>query len=191
MEWVEKCYGPLRFVGVPWCGKIPFLCRGVPIAVARTKMVEDALSAGCTHIFFLDTDHVPESPLDPNEALRLLYECDADIVTGLYRAKKKEGYPYNIWKRVSGGYTPIESWSGNWFECDVAGIGNSLIKREVFEKIPKPWFKWEELAPSEDFYFFEKAAKHGFKLWVFADVKFSHIGSLAVQTDGNIRTLRV
>lgn len=191
MEWFERCYGPLRFIGVPWCDKVPHLCRGVPIAVCRNKLVEDALKEGCTHVFFIDSDHVPEMPPDPNEALRLLYECDTDMVTALYRAKKKTGYPYNIWKKVEGGYEQISKWTGNFFKIDVAGIGNSLIKREVFEKVPTPWFVWDREAPSEDFAFFEKCAKYGFRLHCFSEVRFSHIGTMAVQTDGKIRMLRV
>ncbi|TSA57010.1 hypothetical protein D4R42_02525 [bacterium] len=197
MEWSHRTYGPLIFNHVPWCEKVPLLCRGVPIAVSRNKLVEDALKAGCSHVFFIDADHVPETPADINEALRQLLLCDADMVTALYRAKKQEGFPYNIWKKVEGseGYVavPDGGWTEgtNFFTVDVAGIGNCLIKREVFEKIPKPWFIWDKPSPSEDFAFFEKAAKHGFKLWVFSAVRFSHIGKLAVQTDGKVRTLRV
>ena len=194
MEWSERTFGPLRFIVVPWCTKVHLILRGIPIAASRNKLVEDALKAGCSHVFFIDSDHVPETPADINEALRQLLLCDVDMVPALYRAKKPEGFPYNIWKRVEGvegEYTTVRKWTGNWFTVDVAGIGSCLIKREVFEKVPKPWFVWDKPSPSEDFYFFEKAAKHGFKLWVFSEIKFSHIGNLAVQADGKVRTLKV
>ena len=195
MEWFETTYGPLRFRPVPWFEKVPLLCRGAPIPVCRNKLVEDALRAGCTHIFFLDSDHVVESPRDPNQALRMLHLADAPIVTGLYRAKKRVGYPYNLWVRAEGleGYVPVEGWTkgSNWFTVDVAGIGNCLIKREVFLKVPRPWFLWDEESPSEDFYFFEKAADQGYKVHVLADVRFSHVGTLKVLSTGEIKMLEV
>lgn len=191
-EFFHTTYGPLLFREVPWCDKMPIARRGRPIAVDRNDMVEAALEAGCTHVFWLDSDHICEG--DVNEALQILYQWDEPIVTGLYRAKKQGGlYPYNIWKKLKGqeGYSPVQAWTEGTtsFQVDVAGIGNTLIKREVFEKVPKPWFKWDKPTPSEDFYFFEKCAEHGFKVIVCTLVKFSHIGLLKVLASGEIKPL--
>ena len=64
-------------------------------------------------------------------------------------------------------------------------------KREVFEKIPYPYFKWDKESPSEDFYFCQKAIEHGYEIRVFTDVKCSHIGMLKVKSDGSFSTLDV
>jgi len=192
LEWVETTYGPLRFVPVSWCVKNIFLGRGKPLATQREMLVEGALNWGCTHVLFIDSDNVVETPADPNEALRLLLECNAPIVSGLYRAKKPEGFMYCMWNEhpTENLMHVIESWTGNWIQPDLIGIGFCLIRREVFEKVPKPWFKWDKPTPSEDFYFIKKARQEGYVVNVFTDVRSSHIGTLAVTTDGEIRTLR-
>ena len=159
----------------------------------RNGLVEKALDWGCTHVLLLDSDNVVETPADPNEALRYLLERNEAIVSGLYRAKKQEGFPYCMWKEHPTDENlmiAIESFTGNWIQPDLIGIGFCLIKREVFEKVPKPWFKWDEPTPSEDFYFIKKARKAGYVVNVFTEVRVAHIGTLVVETEGNVRTLR-
>jgi GT2 family glycosyltransferase len=189
---VEKTWGPLRWVPLDWCEKIPLMCRVPSLPLARNILAKHALDAGATHLFWLDSDLVFEKPEDPNEALRLLYLCDAPIVAGLYRAKQKVGFNYAAWVKVEGGYAPIREWSGNYIRVDVTGLGCCLVKREVFEKVPKPWFKWvEEEAPSEDFAFFEKCREAGYEVRIFTEVRLSHIGALKVLSDGSVSTLDV
>ena len=194
LEWMTTTYGPLRFIPVDWCVKNIFLGKGLPLAVQRNSLVEDALKWGCTHVLFLDTDNVVETPPDPNEALKKLLACSEPIVSALYRAKKQEGFPYCMWMdtpdeehmTVIGGYT------GNWIQPDLIGIGFCLVRREVFEKVSKPWFKWDTLTPSEDFYFIKMARKAGYRVNVFTDVKLSHAGQMKVRAaDGSVRMLDV
>lgn len=194
LEFAIKTLVPL-YKAEDWCVKTFSFCRGVPVSVARDTLVKQALADPyVTHILFVDTDCIPEDPPDPNEALRRLYACDAPIVSGLYRAKQQIGFNYAAWMRVPGNqiaFTPIQSYTGNWFEVDAIGMGFCLIKREVFETIPPPWFPWPTETPSEDFNFCIKAKEYGYKIMVFADVKVSHIGSLKVKTDGSITTLEM
>ena len=187
-EFVDSIWGPLRHVPVAWCDKIPRMCRVPSLPVARNMLAQQALDAGATHLLWVDSDGVMESPTDPNEALKLLYQCDAPIAACLYRSKQKTGFNYAAWNRVKDGYTPIASWTGNWFPVDVTGMHFVLIKREVFEAVPKPWFHWEEESPSEDFYFFEKAAKAGYGVRIFSEVKLSHLGELKVLSSGKVTT---
>ncbi|RLI76734.1 hypothetical protein DRP04_12395 [Archaeoglobales archaeon] len=196
LEWVETTYGPLRFIPQPDFKKSTRLARGIlNLDTERNMLVELALEdPTVTHILFLDTDNIIESPKDPNQALRMLLSCNAPIASGLYRAKKPKGeYPYAMWvKNPHGeGYLPIAKWTGNWIKVDVIGFGFVLIKREVFEKVPKPWFQWKERAPSEDFFFCEKVAKYGYEVRVLTDVKLSHVGTLKVKSTGEITTLDV
>jgi len=189
-EFVESVWGPLRFKPLDWCDKIPRMCRVPSLPLARNILAQQALDAGSTHLFWIDSDHVFEQPPDdPNEALRMLYECNASIAAGLYRAKQKIGFNYAAWLKVEGGYTPIQRWTGNWIRVDVTGMGCCLIKREVFEAVPKPWFHWEEDdAPSEDFSFYEKANQKGYEVRIFTEVKLSHLGDLKVLSDGSVTT---
>lgn len=191
-EFVEKVWGPLRFQAVAWCDKLPLICRVPSLPLARNVLAQQALDGGIDYLFWIDSDHVFETPQDPNEALRLLYQCNAPIACGLYRAKQRIGLNYAAWMKAEGGYIPIQSWTGNWIRVDVTGFGCALIKAEVFRAVKPPWFHWEEAnAPSEDFYFWERAAKAGYEVRILTDCKLSHIGVLKVKTDGSVTTLDV
>lgn len=194
-EWIESTYGPLRYHPVDWCDKIPTLSKAPSLPVARDMLIKQSLELGADYTFFLDSDLIFENPKDPNLALRTLYQCMADnqdskIVSGLYRAKKKEGFSYAMWMKAPNdikGYVPISQWTGNWIEVQVTGLGCCLIDLEIFKTIPKPWFSWEQKDDiSEDFYFMEKARKYGFITKVFTDVKMSHIGTMKVLSNGTI-----
>ncbi len=184
-EWVESIWGPLRYIPQPDFAKTPRLSRGIlNLDTHRNELVKQALQdKAVTHILFLDTDVVCENPSDPNQALRMLLSTNVPIASGLYRAKKQKGeYPYAMWtKNTNGiGYLGIESWTGNWLKVSVIGFGIVLIKREVFETVPFPWFVWKEVAPSEDFYACELFAKYGFETRVLTAVQLSHLGTLKV-----------
>lgn len=184
MHFVERCYGPLRFQPVSWCNKTPFLSMGPPIDVARNTLVETALDAGMDYIFFIDSDMIPYQPPEPNLALYYLYSLEAPLASGIYRAKKRYGYFWAVWKKVvekGKGYQPLVDFSRNIFKADIAGLGCTLIHREVFETVPKPWFKWNSMRSySEDFYFFRKCKKYGYDLLVRGDVRFHHMGTFMI-----------
>jgi len=162
--------------------------RSPSLPLVRNELAKKALEAGCTHLLWVDSDGVMEVPHDPNHALKILYDCDVPIVACLYRAKQKIGFFNAAWIKTPGGYTPIESWTGNWITVDVTGMHFVLIKREVFENVPKPWFHWETGPPSEDFYFYEKAKEAGYQVRIFAEVRLSHLGELKVLSDGSVTT---
>ncbi len=188
-EFIENCWGPLRWVPLDWCDKIPLMCRVPSLPLARNILAQQALDAGATHLLWVDSDAVCESPHDPNEALRLLYQCNYPISACLYRSKQKIGFNYAAWKKVPGGYTPISQFSGNWFPVDVTGMHFVLIKREVFEKVQKPWFHWEEDdGPSEDFFFYERTKEAGYEVRIFSEVRLSHLGDLKLLSDGSVTT---
>lgn len=193
-EWAEYTYGPLRFIPQPDFAKTTKLSRGLHnLAVERNLLVQNAMEdKTVSHILFLDIDNICESPQDPNQALRTLLQCDVPIVSGLYRAKKRKGYyPYCMYakdpqkRKVKGveGYIPIPKWTGNFISVDAMGLGFCLIRREVFERVPFPWFVWDQPAPSEDFFFCQKAIEYGFDIKVFTDVKLSHAGMMKIKID--------
>ena len=191
-QFVESIWGPLRFIGVPWCDKIPKMSDAVSLPLARNALVEAALELDVTHLLWLDSDGVMETPEDPNEAMRILYKCDAPIAACLYVAKQASGFNYAAWMKAPEGYTPIVGWQEgtNWISVSATGLHFCLIKREVFENVPKPWFHWNETGkPSEDFYFFEKAKEAGYEVRIRTDVRLSHLGVLKVRSDKRITTV--
>jgi len=164
--------------------------------------------------FFLwaDSDHVLETPPNPNNALKMLYDSlistGESVATGLYRAKQPHGFNYAIWKETVNqdgkiGFLHIDSWPENinWFEVDVCGLGFTLMRRRVLQDMidagygteGKPFFHWEHPnTMSEDFDFLCKIRKEfGYKIWCFSDVRLSHFGMMAIQTDGTFRVPRI
>ncbi len=194
-EFADRTYGPLKFVPIAEFEKITFSCRGLPVHVARNMLVETALGdEKVTHLFWVDSDIVFEQPQNPNEAILRLLMCDAPIASGIYRARQKAGFNWAMWTRSPNGdgFIPIQDWTGNWIQVDAIGFGCVLIRREVFEKLPKPYFTWTDPEPSEDFLWCEAAKKHGFEINVYTDVRCSHIsGQLKVLADGSVTTLDV
>lgn len=141
---------------------------GDQIGEYRNRLILSALSLGCTHIFFVDDDIKAD-----NGALQKLYAHNKDIIGGWYPKKtpviesatlisdgeSKQGVPLN-----SVGLIDID-WS--------LTAGLTLIKTEVFRKIPYPWFVTTTRG-TEDTYFTARAKEVGYKLWLDTDIKAIH-----------------
>lgn len=212
LEWADKTYVPLKLMG-PNFDKVYQLARGTPLNLSREEMVLGGMGVGAkgdtskvTHFFFVDSDILFEQPSDVNQAISILLSMNQPIVCGVYRAKQKTGFHHAIWSKrlLPDGKTLTFDPVGlpppptNWFTVDVTGLGCALVKREVFEKVPRPWFEWtfdkydsSKLGPSEDFSFFLKAKEYGYLCWIYSDVKCSHIGDLKVKFDGALSVLEV
>ena len=147
-------------------------------------MVEDSLVSGgdWTHMWFIDADVVPPSPY----ALMRLLQRDKDIVCGLY-ARKTIPNQWLIWVdekpvQISDPERPFDlypQYKDKVIEVTGSGAGCLLIKREVFNKIPPPWFKVHYPEGSidawgEDAYFFNKARDLGLKCYMDTSVICLH-----------------
>jgi len=181
--------------------------RGAPIDVTREMLVEDALKNNADLICMIDSDI-----LVPSDGLMKLLSCynylvsrgvKVGVLSGLYWAKKQNPV-LCAFRKVKGGFAPIGlEQKSNIVEVDVVGLGCALINPKVFE-MSKPWFLWtqgrrylvERLGEdfgemSEDFYFCSKIKKYGWKVLVYLDVKCAHIGTLKINSDGSISTMKV
>ena len=79
------------------------------------------------------------------------------------------------------------------FEVLAIGTGVALIKMEVFEKLKKPWFKFEMhpdgwMKQGEDAWFCSQARKAGYKIWADGSLKIGHIGSYIYQKSEEFTT---
>lgn len=198
MEFVQSTYAPLMWMAHPNMVKTSRIARGIlNLDTLRNDMVKSALDdKAITHFLWVDSDCIIEEPKDANDALFKLLSCNVPIVSGLYRAKKSKGiYPYAMWAKhptAEYGYIDIPQWTGNFISVDAIGLGFCLCKREVFEKIPPPWFVWDKVVPSEDFAWCEKVRKAGYEIKVYTDVKLSHEGAMKVLCkDGAVHVLDV
>lgn len=171
------------------------------IEISRNKIITRALnsSEAWTHLWFIDTDVVPPSP----HGLYRLLKRDKDVVLGLYAFKKtparwmiRKDYSFGSrWLPICDPREPFKfypKYKDTLLKVTGGGAGCMLIKREVFEKIPEPWFKVDipegGLAyTGEDIYFMEKCAKYGIESFVDTSTVCLHMdGKLAYPVSSSL-----
>jgi len=169
---------------------------------ARNLLAKGFLDTDCEWAFWWDCDTV----VPPDVVLRLhktAVEQTAKFVTGVYYQRLGKHLP-TLWRKdpvLGGGIVPQltpqeelgpanETTNDAYrhfyllpgpgrtkpFRADVCGFGCVLTHREMFEKIPYPWFKMISGECSEDFYFCVAAKKAGYRLWVDPIPRVGHIG---------------
>lgn len=145
---------------------------GLPMPDCFNNGIEQAIDSGADYIWMVEEDNGC-----PDQVLNKMLKEDKDIITIEYG--------------VAGGASHVQRDAGG--ELIWCGIGCTLIKREVFESVPKPWFrvdmkrdhatgewsKWpDHQIPKKfgghDVWFFTQARQLGFKIDILADVKGSH-----------------
>ena len=158
---------------------------GSEVAMQRQELVNTALGTDCTHILWLDSDMI-----FPTSIISALMTHDKDIMACNYSTRVAPHRPVafktfsDLDKRVFS-QTGIES-------VDAVGMGAMLVKREVYENIPKPHFgvEWNNDYTSlvgEDVYFCKKAAEYEYEVWIDNDVsmQIGHVGTKAFTIKGN------
>lgn len=104
----------------------------MPVADARNQAAEKAIDQGCAYVYFRDYD-----VLAPPQALPMLMARDTDIVGGMYCSKQRPPWPLIIKDGC-----PTLDWDfGDLVKCDGIGMGCTLIKTELFERMDPPWFE--------------------------------------------------
>ena len=144
---------------------------------AREALAEEALldqsyidGKPFTHFLWLDADQT----FDPDMALHLA-KYNLDAVSALYYARSGDLLPVAYMKIDPDGYRyyPLLEIPPTLWKVDAFGFGACLIRREVFEKTPRPWFTFNK--GGEDFAFCRSAGKAGFEFYVDGAYKIGHI----------------
>lgn len=146
-----------------------FLHKFTPVSLNRNRITQAALEWGADALLWIDDDQT--FPADT--LARLL--AHRRVIVGCNIAMRAENPPPTAGVFVNGEMEPVytteELAAGRMLqEVHKIGMGATLIAREVFEKVDKPWFI-EALSPQgnyvgSDVYFFERARKCGFKVFV-------------------------
>lgn len=171
-------------IPTPGVGEIALFApqRLQPHDTARNWCVKKFLEeTDATHIFFVDSDVIP-----PKDALEKLLAADVDVISGAYPIKKMNQnesrietvYALFSFKDGDDNLYPIKSGSGI-AEIDRAGAGCLLIRRNVFDEISKPYFKWQYDAEGlmergEDMEFCKKVKEAGIPIHAHFDVVCQH-----------------
>jgi len=154
---------------------------GADVAVARNNL---AGRAAGDYILFIDDD-----VLLPTDALVKLISHNKDIICGLYYSRQEPFFPQIYYKNKESKdrYDAVFEPEG-LIEIDACGGGCLLIKKEVFDKLEKPYFHYiprgeKTLRKGEDLYFCEKAKEAGFKIYCDTSVKCGHMGTKVITSD--------
>jgi len=132
---------------------------------------------------------IEEDNLPPSDGLLKLYEGmkDYDVVGGLYWGKSDNGFPMIFGNPEKGpdDAAPQTPEKNTLQRCNALGMGFNLFKLDMFRNIEGPWFKTvqevseygDESLLTQDFYFYKKAAKQGYKFACNTNILVGHFDS--------------
>lgn len=134
-----------------------------------------------TYILTCEHDNLP-----PSDGLLKLYEDigDYDCVAGLYFTKGEAGQPmiYGNVKEMPINFIPQIPQPDTVQQCRGLGMGFNLWKtaslKNKLKSLPRPWFKTvQEIGKgyTQDLWFYQEAAKFGFKVACSTRVKVGHL----------------
>jgi len=135
-----------------------------------------------THLLWLDDDHV----FNPDLACWLAQYHERDMVSALYYMRAGEPFPV-VYTRQDADkedvyrHNPIVIPPNVLFECDAVGFGALMMRRDVLDRVPEPWFTFQDAG--EDIAFCVQAKKHGIKIFCDPQYKLGHIGDPAIITE--------
>jgi GT2 family glycosyltransferase len=161
-----------------------------PVDSARNAIVKTFLGEYCDYLLCIDYDIVP-----PPDCLGKLLSADKDVIAPVCFVLKPDDnglqapMPMSM-RRDKDGYRP--HYGSGVEEVDIVTGGIFLVKREVLEKIKRPFhFTYHDdgtVEYGEDFAFSQNVQKAGFKVWTHYGLLCKH----RVQTDSkNVNDLMV
>ena len=162
---------------------------GGDLANRREYQIEEALKLQCNHIWLIDGD------MDfPNDILIRLFKLlkqGADLAGGLCYRGYPPYEPIAKHPEKTGNMKPLIDFQfGDIIEPKGTGTACLLVKREVFEKVPRPWFTITrdskdplKITKSLDFYFTNRAVELGFKLWIDNSEDIGHLKEIGINRD--------
>ena len=158
------------------------------VAHARNRLAKIAMDGGYDYVFFMDDDVVPH-----DDALLNLMEHDVDVCLGYYvhRSRSKgEERKTNLCKLGEHSFTDqygrdelrkLRENGQKLIRVHGGGLGCSLVKTSVFERISWPYFRWYIYGQdgygilSEDLYFDVKCEKVGIPIHADTRVSCGHM----------------
>lgn len=165
----------------------PLFAMGLEVGHAYNDLINVIITspafANFKYILSIEEDNMPP----PDGLLKLYENIDKyDVIGGLYWTKGEEGQPmiYGNPKEVPKSFRPQMPIENSIQETNGLGQGFNLYNINIFKdtRIPRPWFRTvQEYNPdggsrayTQDLYFYEEAAKWGYKFACDTRVKVGH-----------------
>ena len=125
-----------------------------------------------------------------------MVERNTDIVSGLYYGRNPDALPIayktvrpQTWYRKKAILEPVDYIpEGGYFEIEGAGLGFCLIKNRVLNSLPDKINPFEPFGNiGEDFSFFCRLRKKGYKVMLDTTFELKHLGEYAYTFRDNQR----
>lgn len=170
--------------------------KGLCAAEAREMVCHTAIEQKCSHVFFLDADHlVPPETLD-----FLLENKDESMVSGLI-CRRHHPFDQVIWGKddKTGQYLCAElDLDGKVYEVGVCAFGCTLINLKKLQDLEEPWFRdtCEKKSDGKyrnvrsDVQLCDAFRADGEKVWVDTRVLVGHLGMSFVIYPQNAADMR-
>lgn len=160
-------------------------CDLQPIDYKRNFIAEEFLKSDCEWLLQIDNDQSV-----PMDILKMLdwAQHDAHVVTPVnYRGTTLANGALALQEVLE----PLVGapQNGAWCELLAAGTGVMAVRREVFTRVSRPWFRFEydgfgKVTKTEDIYFSQKVRAAGCRIFGHRDFRAEHwktlpLGALA------------
>lgn len=153
----------------------------IPHDSARNYCVSQFLDTDDTHLLFIDDDVVP-----PVDALEKLLKANVPVISGLYPSEwfdNEDGKirtRNNVFSEIRDDGELIEAKGSGVGRIMSCGGGCLLIRREVIEHLPAPWFEFHYnerglMNVGEDVDFCKKLKAADIPLFAHFDVQCNHV----------------
>lgn len=148
----------------------------------RNQIAANLMEGDDDAVVMLDGDH--RHPGDLVHRLRndADQQPEADVIGALCF---RRGEPYDpcawVMNKESGKYWWGIPWPKGLVEVDAVGFGAVLFRRTCFEKLARPWFYYdysrsgEDLWPTEDMTFCQRAREAGLRIFVDTTLVSPHV----------------
>ena len=135
----------------------------------RNSLVQYAKNANATHLLQIDADIAAE-----RTAVSKILQLSRPFATGAYRRKDLSG-----WELFDEQRQQITQLEHKPFTVSACGMGFFLIDMNCLNTIPEPYYvnTWslpERKRKTEDRYFCDRIASHGYSVWVEPSIELKH-----------------
>ncbi|MFA5553469.1 MAG: hypothetical protein WCZ89_02270 [Phycisphaerae bacterium] len=156
---------------------------GRPVDFNRNSLIRLFLPLkNFDYLMLVDSDIEP-----PVDCIERLLALDSPLAGGCYPVWMHRGLRWALMnKDTDRRYRLLERLSSltEPFEVDAGGAGCLLIRRDVFDKVKWPWFKWIEFEDgtqeSEDVHFFRKCNEAGLRVKIDPKTICNHFKTINI-----------
>ena len=111
--------------------------------VARNRMAHKLLEGDCEALVMLDSDHKHHPRLVEYLAMAAAAHPEMGVIAGLNYRRTPPHEPMAYRTDASGKYGCILPEVKGLVEVDACSTASMLVRREVFEALEPPWFRYE------------------------------------------------